>query len=63
MSHDPADRLAETARLLGGTPYPEGLAWRCLKCGFECDDSGPDRCPHDGLRLFRTMLSFSLEPQ
>lgn len=63
MSRDPATHLAETARLLGAAPYPEGRAWRCLKCGFRCDDSGPDCCPHDDGPLVRTMLSFSLGPR
>lgn len=48
----------QIAATLNGVAYPNGRQWRCGKCDFACDDSGPDRCPRDGMPLTRTLLEF-----
>jgi len=40
--------------------YPEGKQWRCGRCDFTCDDSGPDFCPDDGGTLTRMLAEIRL---
>lgn len=57
-------RLTPTVVSLGSMyeakSYPHGMAWRCMRCAFTCDDDGPDYCPNDGTPLTRVCLEMRL---
>lgn len=41
--------------------FPEGQEWRCMKCDYTCDDSGPDYCPVCFGPMLRKVMQIRLD--